>query len=616
MSPILWSAQNDFLTIAVHADASAVIRDLRTGADWRMGRVAFQEEGPIDVGHVWLRNERSICEEFPGRFQGVAEGEFCRFTLLGREGQPLGTFRCRFRLDGPWFECKIAEIDESLPSLVFPTPIVSDSLVLPQGAGRLIRKPIAGRWFWTFPAHLNMRWFGGLRGDHGWLAVVDEGYQDAGVLAANLSVTTGWLKSLGAWNNFRTIRYRFVRGGYVELAKAYRAYAVEKGLFKSLAEKAQNTPALADLMGGRAVFFWQARTMHPERPEEQLQPATGAAAPSGLKVNLTHADVLKLAGEIRQEEGIKGLVALCGWIRGGFDESHPDIWPPEPALGSVDELRKIMELPSPFVGALHDNYQDIYRQCPSWPDGVIRMRSGALMPGGYWSGGQAYILNPRNGVAYARRNWEKVKTLNLRALYCDTATGVQFYESYEPGNTLTRAQDEACKKELLGFFKAQGLVLGSEYGSDFGVPYTDFFLVQHAHVPGETIPLWALVFHDAVISYTATGGSAATPEQLRREWLIQMLWGYQVRWYFASAEEWHRHRDAFRESFMVDRWHARTGAVEMLSHRFLGDGVEETVFANGLAIRVNLTGEERVVDGERLPALGCAIREATPGSSS
>ncbi len=609
MPAILWSAQNEFLSVALHADASAVIRDLRNGASWRMGPVALQEEGPLDVGHVWLRNERSICEQFAGRFRGVPDGDACRFTLLGREGQPLGTFRVRLRLDGPWFECRITDVDECLPSLIFPTPIESASLVLPQGAGRWIRKPLPSRYFWTFPAHLNMRWFGGLRGRHGWLAVIDEGYQNAGVLAANLSATTGWLKSLGAWNGPRTIRYQFVRGNYVELAKAYRAYAVEKKLFRPLTEKIQSTPAVGDLMGGRAVFFWQAKPQHPERLEELLQPASAAAAPSGLKVNLTHADVLRLTGEIRQAADFRGLVALCGWIRGGFDESHPDIWPPEPALGPVDDLRKILALPSPLIGTLHDNYQDIYRQCPSWPKGVIRLPSGGLMPGGYWSGGQAYILNPRNGVEYARRNWEKVKTLGLRALYCDTATGVQFYESYEPGNTLTRAQDEACKKELLGFFKEQGLVLGSEYGADFGVPYTDFFLVQHAHVPGETIPLWALVFHDAVISYTGTGGAGVTLEQLRRQWLVQMLWGYQVRWYFSSADEWNRSRDAFRESFMVDHWHARTGAAEMLSHRFLAADVEETVFANGLAIRVNLAVEERLVEGERLPALSYTIRE-------
>jgi len=609
--PIVWSARNDDLAVTIHADASAIIEDQRHGAVWQMGAVAFQEDGPIDVGHIWLRQERSMCEEFSGRFQGTVDGDVCRFTLLGREGQPLGTFRCRFRLDGPWLECRIVEIDESLPSLVFPTPIASESLVLPQGIGRWVRKPLASRHFWVFPSHLNMRWFGGLRGEHGWLAIVDEGYQDAGVLAANLSATTGWLKSMGAWSGPRTVRYRFVHGNYVALTKVYRAYAVAKGLFRPLTEKLQAAPSLGDLMGGRAVFFWQAKPVHPERAAERLEPLpdAGRTGRAGLQVNLTHAAVMKLVEEMRQACTLRGLIALCGWIRGGYDESHPDVWPPEPALGSMDELRALMALPPPLVGALHDNYQDIYRQSPSWPHGVVRLRSGAPMPGGYWAGGQSYMLNSRNGLEYVRRNWEQLRTLALRALYVDTTTGVQFYESYEPGNTLSRAQDEACKIEQLAYFKQQGIVLGSEYGADFGVPYTDFLLVNHPRVPGESIPLWPLVFHDAALCYTGADADASLPEQ-RRQWLTQMLWGHQLRWYFSSADEWNRNRSAFQESCMVDRWHARIGASEMLSHCFLADDVEETVFANGLAIRVNFSAQERLVEGESIPGLGCRIVEA------
>ena len=610
---MVWSGRNEVLEVKVFADASAVVEDLRHGATWRMGAVALQEEGPIDVGHVWLRQERSICEEFSGRFRGVREGAGCRFTLLGREGQPLGDIHCEFRLDGAWFECRIVAIDEALPSLVFPTPIVSESLVLPQGVGRWVRRPLSGRYFWTFPAHLNMRWFGGLRGEHGWLAVVDEGYQDAGVLATQLSLSPGWLKSLGTWAGKRTVRYSFVRGGYVELAKTYRAYARAKGLFRSLADKIRSTPAVGHLMGGRAVFFFQGRTLHAERAEDHLvPPSEGRPVAAGLKVQLTNDEVLELAGEMSSASGFRGLVVLCGWIRGGYDESHPDVWPPEPALGSVESLKRVMALPAPRVGALHDNYQDIYRQSPSWPKGVIRLRSGAPMPGGYWAGGQAYILNSRSALEYVERNWEQIRTLEPRALYVDTATGVQFYESYEPGNTLSRAQDEAGKIAQLAFFRKQGVALGSEYGADFGMPFIDFLLVNHSRQPGESVPLWPLVFHDAAVCYTVADAGVAPAEQ-RRQWLTQMLWGHQLRWYFSGGADWARDRAAFCESGMVDAWHARIGLSEMVSHRFLGDGVEESEFANGLSITVNVSDEECRVGDECIPALGHVIRQR-PGS--
>jgi hypothetical protein len=141
MTP-LWSDENDDLAVTIYADASADIRDKHTDTRWRMGRVALQEEGPVDIGHVWLRTTRSICEQYPGRFRGEAIGDTLRFTLLGREGRMVGQFTCRVRLDGLWLELQIGDINETLPSLVFPPPIESESLVLPMNVGRWVRAPL------------------------------------------------------------------------------------------------------------------------------------------------------------------------------------------------------------------------------------------------------------------------------------------------------------------------------------------------------------------------------------------------------------------------------------------------------------------------------------------
>ena len=51
------------------------------------GPVVFQEEGPVDEGAVWLRTDRSICEQYPGGFSGIPEGNGFRFWVLDTEGQ-------------------------------------------------------------------------------------------------------------------------------------------------------------------------------------------------------------------------------------------------------------------------------------------------------------------------------------------------------------------------------------------------------------------------------------------------------------------------------------------------------------------------------------------------
>jgi len=62
---------------------------------------------------------------------------------------------------------------------------------------------------------------------------------------------------------------------------------------------------------------------------------------------------------------------------------------------------------------------------------------------------QCYIANSTASIEYARRNWEQVKTLSPRAMYMDTTTATQFNESYEPGHTQTRSQDEALRQEFM-----------------------------------------------------------------------------------------------------------------------------------------------------------------------
>ena len=95
------------LRFQLFSDGTAVVEDPKNGAEWRFGAVAFQEEGAIDEGVVWLRTERSICEQYPGRFAGKAEGEGFRFWVLDTEGQSRGSFHVDIVFDGDAIEWRI-----------------------------------------------------------------------------------------------------------------------------------------------------------------------------------------------------------------------------------------------------------------------------------------------------------------------------------------------------------------------------------------------------------------------------------------------------------------------------------------------------------------------------
>lgn len=610
----LWHAENDFLSVTVFEDASAHILDKMSGTNWQMGRVALQEDGPVDVGHIWLRRTRSSCEQYTAHFQGVRDGSLLRFTLLGRERLALGQFSCRVRLEGPKFVVQVVGIDETIPSLAFPTPLVSESLVLPMGVGRWVREPLPQSYTWVYPAHLNMRWFGGLRGESGWIAIVEEGYADAGTIATQLAITPLWLKSLGKWASPRTVSYQFVNGGYVGLAKTFRTYAIEHGLHYSLQEKMENVPPVRNLLGGPLLSFMEASTYHAVNFEERFQPVPPKVAQEDgkLRVMVSHAQVREAIEQALKSGITHGLAVVRGWGNDGYDEMHPDIWPPDPGIGTLEELKQILHTGQNLTVALHDNYQDMYQQAPSWPKGVNITAQGHPMPAGFWAGGQAYTINARDGLAYAQRNWEQINTLHPHAMFIDTTTALQFYQSYEPGNTLTRAQDEEYKTALLRFYKEQNVALGSEEGADFGMPWVDWIENRHHRVAGESIPLWSLVYHDAAF-YTRYGRGPLAAEEggTAPRWLTDMLWGYMLLWSF--GDDWQgkgRLEDIARLQHVND-WHQRTGADEMLSHRYLSeDGqVEETTFASGVSIVVNFAAETRNVEGMELAGHSYHIRE-------
>lgn len=603
MEPIQ-SLENEYLAFELYPDASGRLVDRSTGGQWSFSDVAIQEYGPIQEEHCWQRGDRFHPEQYPGRFRVEPEGDGFRALLVGRQGREMGTFHCRYSLDGPWLVAEVPRIDEALPSLVFPTRLGAESLLLPHFQGEWHRTPLPkfGYHVWRFAGNqLNMRWFGGLRGDSGWLAVVDEGFEDGGVLHMGLGAAPLWLKSLGRWDGPRRVRYRFTQGGYVGVAKAFRAWAQENGLFKSLQEKMADTPDIANMIGGRNLHFMHGWNWRRSRYEEVWQPLPEelAGCEEGFVPLITFAQTAEIIEDARKLGMKRGVFSLHGWINGGYDETHPDIWPPEPALGTVDELKALCRPGGDFVTDLHDNYQDIYEQSASFPRGTCRRSDGAPLAGGHWRGGQAYILNSRDALEYARRNWPHLRELGARIIYSDTMTAEILKQSWEPGNTLTRAQDRACKERTMQFFKDQGVIFSSEDGCDWGVPWLDGIPNgKHARVPGRSVPLWALVYHDCVTTWRGAG-SPRDPRAFRLRCLENMLWGCALVYGGFTAASWPEHRRAFAECFYVDEWHARVGADELVSHSYLAEDclVERTEWSSGCAITVNFSDEERVVDG-------------------
>ncbi len=618
----VFEGENEHLRFELYSDASAKILVKASGVEWHHGPVAIQNEGPLEDGLAWFRGELGIQETFPGRFRLVPEPGGMRGTLLDRFGQPVGTFRCNYALEGPWIAVDVTHISDDIPSLVYPTPIESEALVLPLKAGAIVREPCHkfNRYFYRYAGQrLNMGWFGGLQeGDrHGWLALVADGDADAGMMHAGRFAAPGWFRSLGRWRSPRRLRYGFTDDGYVGLAKLFRGWARENGIWHGLEAKIEANPKTEYFIGGRSIGLTLAKTEKPDRYQDLWLPVPPDLPPEGrFNAMITFKQARTIVDEAIEAGMQRGMFKFGGWGQGGYDERHPDIWPPDPRLGTMEEFRGLCRQDFPYFTCLHDNYQDIYFQTPEFFDSCCKRKDGQPLPGGFWAGGQAFIADARAMFPYAEENAEKALRAGAGGIYIDNWAGELLRQSWEEGNLLTRSEDRDAKCAILDMMHEKGLIRASEDGCDWAVAHAEW-APKGKYLrgkPGETVPLWSLVFHDAQIGLRGVNASregVLSPKEVRARCMTNMLWGFAAGFGFPDVEAWRRQRDVFVKTMYVDRWHARIALDELVRHQFLAEDylVEQSKFSSGVAIAANYAEEERAVDGITIPPMSYVIRE-------
>ncbi len=314
--------------------------------------------------------------------------------------------------------------------------------------------------------------------------------------------------SLGLRRASRSARIQPLgRGGYVEIAKAYRPIAKERGFLKTLAEKIEENPEVARFVG--AADFKPFVLSRSRR--------TGAES---VRLGFTFEETADLAEHFARDLGIdRAMLILAGWINGGYDNKHPDIMPAAPEAGGNDGLaaasRRVHALGKGWVFGLHDNYQDFYKDAPTWDaDYIMKNPDGSLHAGGVWAGGQAYLVCSRRAVDLASRpqNVPLVKALfNPDVYFADTVFAVPLYECFDPKHPLTLADDIRYKLQLSDYLRKQVGLFGSEDGLEWGVPHTDYFEGMLSHrtgfnsggmAPGDiSVPMFEMVFGDAIPMY-------------------------------------------------------------------------------------------------------------------
>jgi hypothetical protein len=329
----------------------------------------------------------------------------------------------------------------------------------------------------------------------------------------------------------KSFRVQFLgKGDYVTIARAYRKVAQEKGWLVTWDEKLKTNPQRAKLFGAINFKLWSTldRRMDAESTKEE-----------SVRVNWTFDESAQVAEHLKRDLKLdQVLFIMGGWIHRGYDNQHPDILPTAPECGGdaafADCARRVRNLG--YLFCLHDNYQDIYRDSPSWDEKLImKTPDGKIARGGHWAGGTAYLTCSRMALDLARRpqNLSAVKDLSAAdAYFIDTTYAAGLQECFDPAHPLTRWDDMKWKQALSDYGREVFGIFGSECGREWAIPHSDFFegltgVSGHAYhdaklmgkLGATVVPLFELVYRDCIAMY----GKYGYDPQRAAEYVLQHI---------------------------------------------------------------------------------------------
>jgi hypothetical protein len=389
----------------------------------------------------------------------------------------------------------------------------------------------------------------------------------------------------------RTVRMKFFGPGssYVDLAKWHRESVKRENRFKSLDEKAAQSPEVEKLYGS---VIWKHNTFACEVPtgvrkDYSLYVSTPEAAEAEGRPNNWSAK------EVFDTAHAAGFDRVCifntGWNNKGFDSGYPTRFPPNPERGSEAEFTAAAEygrsLSEDFIFSVHDNYRDVYPNSEEFDfEEIIRTIDGGKLKGGIWRGGRCYIICCKESLKYARRDLKHIGEMCGRgAIYLDVQGCTGLNHCYHPGHPGSRKDDAMWRIETFREAKKHiGAVATEGAPHEFAVQDVD----MGAYPPIDRcvgtnmrpIPFFQLVYHDSVLTFCGQGVSGTHgTDYVNRVALYGML-----PWDFGA------------DSLRISKELREACHAEMVKHEFLSDHVEHTVFANGSEVFANFGKDEEL----------------------
>lgn len=444
----------------------------------------------------------------------------------------------------------------------------------------------------------SMSWWGFQKGNSAMMVIVetpdDASYQFSHPAGGPTVIGPRWRSQLGRFGYMRSARMAFVENGnYVQLAKRYRRYVMETGLFVSLREKMARTPAVAELFGIPQTRVSILRNLVPSSDRYDTKDLS-------KNYSLTTFDErIKQLRELKAKGIDRLLVYVSGWPNLGYDRQHPDPLPPPEKAGGWEGMRRLVnacrELGYQVI--FHDQYRDYYLDAPSYnsqfavheedesvpPQQFPGSRFGDSKQGRipmmrHWDGGPQAYLNARFQLGHLVKNYRLFTEngINTQGIYIDVIGYVPPDQDFNPEHPTTHTDAMRGQIAMMNWSRQNLGIVATESGADWVIPYVDVINQSGGGSKAILVPLYQLVYHDAVI----TSFGARDQKTL----LQGILFGGQPELPFAGGDD--QTMKLIKEMMLL---HRRVGQLEMTKHEFLDPAYknERTTFADGTTVTVN-----------------------------
>lgn len=339
------------------------------------------------------------------------------------------------------------------------------------------------------------------------------------------------------------------------------------------------------------------------------------------------------------------LLTLHVWQRWGYDYRLPDIYPPQPQLGTIEDMQRVAKVCAEhdIPWGLHDNYIDFYPDAADYSyDHVCFTEDGEPIKAWLNEGrdAQSYRWRPDRIMPFIKRNMRLIKP-NLRPThyFIDVFTSIPCFDYHDKdGGFHPMLETRKCWGEAFAWIRdylGSNAPMTSEAGHDQLIGYLDGSDCQHLTLSPvserfcvrlgcqdwERVPWFDAVLHD---KFSLHGVGYPSRYKLTHE---------QRRSRVPESDDYISAEILEGHSLMIDRRGFGPGAVRKywLAQDFVRsialDKIEIVEFAegdihrqivtweSGAEVYVNRGQKDWDVAGKRLPQYGYFAKNGTIESS-